>query len=123
VFRFAIFPSIYDRYLIFLLNIFFFKVPVTTKAFMPGKLVNTNEILVLLGENWFAERSSKQACDIIDRRLVNIGKQIEDINREVTIYKDQINWTNKLINVKNRYNSFMHNQKYSVSLIFCDFVE
>ena len=38
-------------------------------AFMPGKIVHTNEILVLLGDNWFAERSAKQAIEIIERRL------------------------------------------------------
>jgi hypothetical protein len=36
-------------------------VPFTKKAFMPGRLVHTNEILVLLGDNWFVERSAKQA--------------------------------------------------------------
>ena len=34
---------------------------------MPGKIVHTNEILVLLGDNWFAERSAKQAIEIIGR--------------------------------------------------------
>jgi len=36
-------------------------IPFTTKAFMPGRLVHTNEIMVLLGDNWFVERSAKQA--------------------------------------------------------------
>ena len=36
---------------------------------MPGQLIHTNEILVLLGDNWFAEMSAKQACEVIDRRL------------------------------------------------------
>ncbi len=44
-------------------------VPLGKKAFMPGRIVHTNEILVLLGDNWFAERSAKQATEIIDRRL------------------------------------------------------
>jgi len=35
---------------------------------MPGQLYHTNEILVLLGDNWFAERSAKQAIEIIERR-------------------------------------------------------
>jgi unconventional prefoldin RPB5 interactor 1 len=38
-------------------------------AFMPGQLVHTNEILVLLGDNWFVERSAKQASEIVDRRI------------------------------------------------------
>ena len=35
---------------------------------MPGKLVHINEITVLLGDNWFAERSASQALDIVARR-------------------------------------------------------
>ena len=36
---------------------------------MPGQLIHTNEILVLLGDNWFAERSAKQAGEIVERRI------------------------------------------------------
>ena len=35
---------------------------------MPGQLYHTNEILVLLGDNWFAKRSAKQASEIAERR-------------------------------------------------------
>lgn len=38
-------------------------------AFMPGQAVHTNEVFVLLGENYFVERSAKQAREIIERRL------------------------------------------------------
>lgn len=44
-------------------------VPLGKKAFMLGRLVHTNEVLVLLGDNWFVERSAAQAVDIVDRRL------------------------------------------------------
>ena len=44
-------------------------VPIGTKAFAPGKMKHTNEILVLLGDNWFVERSAKQACEIVQRRI------------------------------------------------------
>lgn len=37
-------------------------------AFFEGNLKNTNEILILLGDNYFAKRSSKQTIDIIQRR-------------------------------------------------------
>ena len=36
---------------------------------MPGQLIHTNEIQVLLGDNWFVDRSAKQAAEIIDRRV------------------------------------------------------
>ena len=44
------------------------QVPFGRFAFMPGQLYHTNEILVLLGDNWFAERSAKQAIEIAERR-------------------------------------------------------
>ena len=44
------------------------QVPLGSVAFMPGKLVHTNEITVLLGDNWFAERSASQAVEIVARR-------------------------------------------------------
>lgn len=39
---------------------------------MPGKIIHTNEILVLLGDQYYAERSAKQAIDIVKRRKQGI---------------------------------------------------
>ena len=36
---------------------------------MPGQIVHSNEVMVLLGDNWFAERSAKQASEIAGRRI------------------------------------------------------
>jgi unconventional prefoldin RPB5 interactor 1 len=44
------------------------QVPFGKFAFMPGKLYHTNEIMVLLGDNWFVTRSAKQALEIAERR-------------------------------------------------------
>ena len=44
-------------------------VPLGKYAFIPGHLKHTNEILVLLGENWFAQRSAKQSAEIVRRRI------------------------------------------------------
>lgn len=38
-------------------------------AFTPGKLVRTNEVTVLLGDNWFAKCSAKQAQAVVDHRM------------------------------------------------------
>lgn len=35
---------------------------------MPGKLVHTNELTVLLGDNWFAKCSAKQADTLVEHR-------------------------------------------------------
>lgn len=45
-------------------------VPICGKvALVPGKMIHTNEVLVLLGEDYMVERSAKQAAEIADRRL------------------------------------------------------
>lgn len=57
-------------------------IPFSRKAFIPGKLVHTNEILVLLGENWFVECSAKYASEIAKRRIVQVEKQIDEVSKE-----------------------------------------
>jgi unconventional prefoldin RPB5 interactor 1 len=37
-------------------------------AFMPGRIVHTNEVLALLGDNWFADVTAKEAAEIVARR-------------------------------------------------------
>ena len=44
------------------------QVPFGKFAYMPGEVYDTNEIMVLLGDNWFVKRSVKQALDIAERR-------------------------------------------------------
>ncbi|XP_070576222.1 unconventional prefoldin RPB5 interactor-like isoform X2 [Ptychodera flava] len=51
-------------------------VPMGSLAFMPGKLIHTNEIMVLLGDDWFVIQSAKQACEIIERRRKNVNENL-----------------------------------------------
>ncbi|XP_031391806.1 RNA polymerase II subunit 5-mediating protein homolog isoform X2 [Punica granatum] len=48
-------------------------VPFGKAAFFPGRLIHTNEFMVLLGEGYFVERTSKQTVEILKRR----GKYLE----------------------------------------------
>lgn len=45
------------------------QVPFGPLAFMPGKLVHTNEVTALLGDNWFAKCSAKQAQKLVTHRM------------------------------------------------------
>lgn len=56
-----------------------FDIPVAGSklALVRGHIIHTNEITVLLGDNYFALRSAKQANEIIDRRLANINDMLQ----------------------------------------------
>ncbi|KAJ9563647.1 hypothetical protein OSB04_008807 [Centaurea solstitialis] len=55
-------------------------VPFGKAAFFPGRLIHTNEFLVLLGEGYYADRTSKQTVEILKRRGKNLESQIETLN-------------------------------------------
>lgn len=75
-------------------------VPISKKGFMPGKLIHTNEVLVLLGDNWMIERSAKQSGEMIDRRLAGIEEHINKLNEEKNKFAEAIKWTDSIIQVK-----------------------
>lgn len=56
-----------------------YRIPIagTNLAFVKGHIVHTNELTVLLGYNYFALRSSRQANRIIDRRLESINENLK----------------------------------------------
>ena len=58
-------------------------VPFGPLAFMPGKLVHTNEVTVLLGDNWFAKCSAKQAVGLVEHRKEHVRKTIDDFKKSV----------------------------------------
>jgi len=86
------------------------------KAFFEGQLVHTNEIMVLLGENWFVERSAKDASDICQRRLDRCDKMLEDLEKEVKMYKswqreaEQLGQDENLLEIREPYNEDEENK-------------
>jgi len=58
-------------------------VPVGTQALFPGKLVKTNEVTVLLGDNYFVKCSSHHARTIVIRRLEVIERKISAAEKQV----------------------------------------
>ncbi|KAI4322692.1 hypothetical protein L6164_022362 [Bauhinia variegata] len=52
-------------------------VPFGKAAFFQGRLMHTNEFLVLLGEGYFAERTSKQTVEILKRRGNSLDSQVD----------------------------------------------
>jgi len=71
-------------------------VPFTSKAFMPGQLVHTNEILVLLGDNWFMETSAKHAAEIAGRRVSECDKMLLKMEEEVKLIEG---WQKRTVDI------------------------
>ncbi|KAG9072395.1 uri1, prefoldin-like chaperone [Linnemannia hyalina] len=57
-------------------------VPIGNLAFMPGKIIHTNEVLVMLGDNWFVDRSAVQAAEIVERRMELVQENIEKLKAQ-----------------------------------------
>lgn len=71
-------------------------VPLNSLAFVPGRLVHTNEVLVLLGDNWFAQRSARQAFDIAKRRADQCRRMQRDLEKEKEQRSNWIKYTDEL---------------------------
>ncbi|XP_065876797.1 uncharacterized protein [Euphorbia lathyris] len=54
-------------------------VPFGKAAFFPGRLIHTNEFMVLLGEGYYAERTAKQTVEILKRRGKGLDSQVESL--------------------------------------------
>ncbi|XP_037538684.1 unconventional prefoldin RPB5 interactor 1 [Nematolebias whitei] len=71
-------------------------VPFGPLAFMPGKLVHTNEVTVLLGDNWFAKCSAKQAREIIAHRMSYVRKELDDLSKTRKTFEARVGFTKDL---------------------------
>ncbi|KOM50230.1 hypothetical protein LR48_Vigan08g105700 [Vigna angularis] len=58
-------------------------VPFGKAAFFPGRLIHTNEFLVLLGEGYYAERTSKQTVEILQRRGKSMDSQVDSLEANI----------------------------------------
>jgi len=57
------------------------------KAFFEGQIVHTNEIMVLLGDNWFVERSAKEASEIAQRRIERCDEMLGKLTKEIQLHQ------------------------------------
>ncbi|XP_075840365.1 unconventional prefoldin RPB5 interactor 1 isoform X2 [Microtus pennsylvanicus] len=71
-------------------------VPFGPLAFMPGRLVHTNEVTVLLGDNWFAKCSAKQAMGLVEHRKEHVRKTIDDFKKVLKNFESRVEFTEDL---------------------------
>ncbi|KAF7260546.1 hypothetical protein EG68_02202 [Paragonimus skrjabini miyazakii] len=76
-------------------------IPFGYKAFVPGKLVHTNEILVHLGgtDNLFAELSTQEATQLIERRITRLDATIKKLRQQKSLIEDRLKFTKDFSNV------------------------
>ncbi|PVV03730.1 hypothetical protein BB560_001805 [Smittium megazygosporum] len=65
-------------------------IPVTDVAFVPGTIEKTNEILVLLGDNYFVKCSAKQAIEIAKRREEYVSEKIQSIDNQISSIEEKL---------------------------------
>jgi prefoldin alpha subunit len=56
-------------------------VPLGKMGFIPGYLHRTNEVLCQLGDEYYAEQSASEACEIIDRRLAYLEQNMNETRK------------------------------------------
>ena len=72
-------------------------------ALAEGRIVHTNEILVLLGDETFALRSAKQASEIVERRLKRVDGMIEENKAAKKKVEDWLDATQQLRTEKEEF--------------------
>ncbi|XP_068117166.1 unconventional prefoldin RPB5 interactor 1 [Hyperolius riggenbachi] len=82
-------------------------VPFGPLAFMPGRLVKTNEVNVLLGDNWFAKCSAKQARTLVDHRKKHVRKALEDLQKVMENFESRVELTRDLAQMTNESSDFL----------------
>ncbi|XP_056381647.1 unconventional prefoldin RPB5 interactor 1 isoform X2 [Hyla sarda] len=81
-------------------------VPFGPLAFMPGRLVHTNEVTVLLGDNWFAKCSAKQAMSLVDHRKKHVRKALEEFQQTMKNFESRVEFTKDLQRMSNESSEF-----------------
>lgn len=82
-------------------------VPFGPLAFMPGKLVHTNELTVLLGDNWFAKCSAKQAETLVEHRKKHVKNKLDDLHKVMKNFQSRAGFTEDLEKMTNDNGDFV----------------
>src|SRR6185369_4454984 len=59
--------------------------PLGPRAVTPGKIVHTNEVMCLLGDNWFMECNTQHALGIIDRRIQKCVDTVKKLEQDMNL--------------------------------------
>lgn len=77
-------------------------------AFFPGKIVHTNEILCLIGNNYYVENSAKQATEVACRRIEYVEQIISDYQNKLKELNDAMEMfridSEEVMDIREEYN-------------------
>eukprot|EP00039_Didymoeca_costata_P003274 m.66529 g.66529 ORF g.66529 m.66529 type:complete len:164 (-) comp11813_c0_seq4:890-1381(-) len=76
-------------------------IPIGSKAFFPGELIHTNELMVLLGDGYFVERSAKQTLEIISRRMAATEEKIDAVGKQLEDFETRKNFSSNVVDEEN----------------------
>ncbi|CAI4227293.1 unnamed protein product [Auanema sp. JU1783] len=71
-------------------------VPLGGVGYMPGKIVRTNEVMVLVGDGYFVEKSTYDAAIFLNKQIDMIKKVLSDIETEKKLINDQLGFAERL---------------------------
>ena len=54
-------------------------VPMTSSLYVPGKLKETDTLLIDVGTGYFVEKTRKEAIDYFQRKIEFVGTQMETV--------------------------------------------
>ncbi|OQS03365.1 hypothetical protein THRCLA_04340 [Thraustotheca clavata] len=78
-------------------------VPLGQQAFVPGKIVHSNEIIAHIGGDHYVKKSAVETQDMIARRQKNITKRIECQKEWLKSVHDKLNDVDNVLNLKKIY--------------------
>lgn len=74
-------------------------IPFSPRAFVPARLIHTNEVLVYLGGSaeHFCEVSTFQSVSLIGKRIGRIQREIQQLREQKRLLTDRVSYTQRLV--------------------------
>ena len=70
-------------------------VPMTSSLYIPGKSTDVKKLMIEIGTNFFVETTIEKADKFCDRRIENLKKNMNDIDKIIQEKNDQLNVVNQ----------------------------
>ena len=94
------------------INIAEVMVPLTSALYAPGKLTNTETVLVDIGTGYFAKRTLEEAQDYLQRKCELLQKNLAQIQDVLDAKRQSMQSVNMVLNVTSFF--FFYNYYYFI---------